>query len=352
MSNEKITCRKRVALVILNWNGADMMRRFLPGVVRNTPEADIIVADNGSTDGSPDMLAREFPTVRCLPFSRNYGFAEGYDKAFELIDAEFYLLLNSDVEVSPGWLPPLLSHMDARPGDAACQPKLLSQRDKAFFEYAGAAGGYIDRYGYPFCRGRVFSTVERDRGQYDASAACLWATGAALLVRAADWHAAGGLDARFFAHMEEIDFCWRLRCRGRGVACVPQSVAYHVGGATLGAENPRKTFLNFRNNLLMLYKNLPAPELKSVMRRRALLDWVAATQMLLTGRFRHARAVLQARRAYHRLKPQFRPQREENLAKTVDARPTGRLPRCLVALYYLRRKHTFTALAPFFEAGN
>lgn len=352
MSNEKITCQKRVALVILNWNGADMMRRFLPSVVRNTPEADIIVADNGSTDGSPDMLAREFPEVRCLPFSRNYGFAEGYDKAFECIDAEFYLLLNSDVEVPSGWLRPLLAHMDAHPGDAACQPKLLAQRNKAFFEYAGAAGGYIDRYGYPFCRGRVFSTVERDEGQYDAPAACLWATGAALLVRAADWHATGGLDARFFAHMEEIDFCWRLRCRGRGVACVPQSVAYHVGGATLGAEDPRKTFLNFRNNLLMLYKNLPASELKPVMRRRALLDGVAATQMLLTGRFRHARAVLRARRAYHHLKPQFRPQREENLAKTVCAYPAERLPRSLVALYYLRRKHTFSTIAPFFKVKN
>lgn len=350
MSLKKIQCQKRIAVVILNWNGADMMRRFLPSVIAHSPEADVIVADNGSTDDSLEMLSREFPSVVQLPLPQNYGFAEGYDRAFEYVDAEYYLLLNSDVEVTAGWLQPLLSYMDAHAEVAACQPKLLSQRHKEMFEYAGASGGYLDRYGYPFCRGRVFNVIEKDEGQYDDVAGVLWATGAALMIRSTDWHAVGGLDARFFAHMEEIDLCWRLRCRGRAVVCIPQSVAYHVGGATLSAGNPRKTFLNFRNNLLMLYKNLPADELASVMRRRAVLDYVAAFKMLLTDGAGHFRAVLRARREFRRLKPQFKAQRDENLAATVLNPVPERLNRSLLLLFYFKRLRVFSALKPLFCA--
>ena len=262
---------KRISVVILNWNGREMMRRFLPSVVKySRDEADVIVADNASTDGSLDMLAREFPEVGTLRLDRNYGFAEGYNRALAQLPTEFYLLLNSDVEVTEGWLTPLLRYMDAHPEVAACQPKLLCEARRDMFEYAGAAGGYLDRFGYPYCRGRVMDTVECDRGQYDRPASVFWATGAALMVRRSDWDAAGGLDARFFAHMEEVDFCWRLRARGRGVVCLPESRVYHVGGGTLNKSNARKTYLNFRNNLLMLYKNLPDEELAAVMRVRRL----------------------------------------------------------------------------------
>lgn len=304
----------KIAVVILNWNGREMMRRFLPSVLKHSePEGLVVVADNGSTDGSLDMLAREFPAVVRLPLPQNYGFAEGYNQALKQIDAPYYLLLNSDVEVGPHWLRPLLEYMEAHPQTAACQPKLLSQADKQKFEYAGGAGGYIDRYGYPYCRGRIFADVEDDHGQYDTVVPLLWATGAALMVRQADWQMSGGLDGRFFAHMEEIDLCWRLRARGRAIACVPKSKAYHVGGGTLDAGNPRKTFLNFRNNLLMLYKNLPDDELAPVMRARCLLDWVAALKFLLTLDVANFKAVRRARNEFARMRPAFADDRKRNL---------------------------------------
>lgn len=339
---------KKIAVVILNWNGAGMMRRFLPSVVSGSAEeADIIVADNGSTDESCAMLEHEFPDVRLIRLPQNYGFAEGYNRALAQVGNEYYLLLNSDVEVPSGWLRPMLEYMECHPDTAACQPKLLCQKDKELFEYAGACGGYLDRYGYPFCRGRVFGDVERDNGQYDTHASLLWATGAALMIRRADWEATGGLDGRFFAHMEEIDLCWRLRSRGRKIACVPESRAYHVGGASLEQGNPRKTFLNFRNNLLMLYKNLPDDELRPVMRVRRLLDYVAALKFLLTGDIGNARAVCRARREYRRIRADFRPQREENLRQAVLADIPERLPFSLLAQYYIKRRKTFSELPIF-----
>ena len=214
---------KRVAVVILNWNGEKMLREFLPDVVRYSTGAEIVVADNASTDGSLQILEREFPTVRRIVLDRNHGFAQGYHLALEQVDAEFYLLLNNDVQVGADWLSPLLEYMDKNPCVAACQPKLLCHWDRASFEYAGASGGYIDAWGYPYCRGRVMGTVEEDRGQYDEPASLLWATGAALMIRREAYWQAGGLDGRFFAHQEEIDLCWRLRSRGYGIACVPQS---------------------------------------------------------------------------------------------------------------------------------
>jgi len=335
-----------IAVVILNWNGADMMRRFLPSVVAcSAGEGRVIVADNGSTDDSLSVLATEFPTVDVIRLPENYGFAKGYNRALAQVEADYYLLLNSDVEVTPGWLRPLRAYMDTHPETAACQPKLLSLNDREKFEYAGAAGGYLDRYGYPFCRGRVMGHVETDRGQYDGEAQpAFWATGAAFMVRSADWKAAGGLDGRFFAHMEEIDLCWRLRARGRRVACVPASRAYHLGGGTLAQQNPRKTFLNFRNNLLMLYKNLPDGELRGVMRVRRWLDHTAALKFLLTGDRANACAVWKARREFRRLRPSFAADRAENLRKAVTAEIPERTGFCLLAAYYLHGRRTFPQL--------
>lgn len=336
---------KKIAIVILNWNGRDMMRRFLPSVVtHSSAEAEIIVADNGSTDGSCEMLADEFPTVRLIRLAENYGFAEGYNRALDGLEADYYLLLNSDVEVPAGWLTPMLDYMESHPDTAACAPILRSQRAPELFEYAGAAGGMMDRYGYPYCRGRVFDTVERDTGQYDAVVPLLWATGAALMVRRTDWEASGGLDGRFFAHMEEIDLCWRLRCRGRMIVCIAASKAYHVGGASLAQGNPRKTFLNFRNNLLMLYKNLPDDELLHVMRVRRFLDYVAALKFALTGDLANAKAVVRARREFRRIRPDFTPQRCENLDLMKQPHPEGRTRFCLLWQYYARGRKLFSQL--------
>lgn len=318
----------KVSVVILNWNGADMLRRFLPSVLTCSAGdgVEVCVADNGSSDDSCRMLEQEFPAVRLIRLDKNYGFADGYNKAFEHVNAEYVVLLNSDVEVAPGWLAPMVKFMDVHPEVAACQPKLLDWKRKEYFEYAGAAGGFIDRYGYPFCRGRIFEVVEKDKGQYDAPVSVFWATGAALFIRLDKYREVGGLDGRFFAHMEEIDLCWRLRSRGYKLVCLPESVAWHVGGATLKKENPRKTFLNFRNNLLMLYKNLPPEELRPVMRVRACLDYVAACVFLLKGDWANFRAVIQARKEYARLRPQFKADRQENLDKAVGFNVSGRFP--------------------------
>lgn len=337
----------KIAVVILNWNGCDMMRRFLPSVVSHSEdEGLVIVADNGSTDDSLTMLANEFPSVVTLKLNENYGFAEGYNQAFQQIDAPYYLLLNSDVEVSEGWLRPLLHYMEAHPEVAACMPKLLSQKQKESFEYAGAAGGYIDRYGYPFCRGRIFADVETDEGQYNTVCPVLWATGAALMIRQTDWKNSGGLDKRFFAHMEEIDLCWRLRARGRQIVCIPDSTAYHVGGGTLDAGNPRKTFLNFRNNLFMLYKNLPEDELRSIMCWRALLDAVAALKFLLSFDWANCKAVLLARSEYRKARPQFKADRERNLQLAVDGGKhiPERTQQSILWQYYVKGKKRFSQL--------
>lgn len=297
----------KVAIVILNWNGAKMLSTYLPSVINySRDEAEIFVADNASTDDSMSWLSKHYPMVKQIVLDRNWGFAEGYNKALGHIDAEYYILLNSDIEVTHHWLTPLIEFMDAHPQVAACQPKLLSVSDYDQFEYAGACGGFIDRYGYPFCRGRIFQTVENDDGQYDDSCKIAWATGACLMIRSRDYWEAGGLDGRFFAHSEEIDLCWRLRSRGRDIYCVPDSKVYHVGGGTLPKNNPMKTYLNFRNNLTMLYKNLNDKDLKHVMRVRWWLDYLAALQMLLLehhwGDFC---AVFKARKAFKRWRNEF-----------------------------------------------
>ena len=334
----------KTAVVILNYNGASMLAKFLPSVIGYSHGAEIVVADNGSTDDSVALLEREFPAVRLVRLDRNYGFAEGYNKALELVDAEYCLLLNSDVEVTPGWLEPMLSFMEQHLSAVACQPKILAYNDKACFEYAGAAGGFIDYYGYPYCRGRLFDTVEEDKGQYDDVCRVFWATGAAMMVRRDLFCNAGGFDGRFFAHMEEIDLCWRMLARGGEIYVVPQSVVYHVGGATLSKSNPHKTFLNFRNNLLMLYKNLPADELHGVMCVRALLDYVAAVKFLLTGYWGDFKAVLRARCEYRRLRSGYRSVREQNLAVTVAPVIKERAAFSLLWQYYVKGKKYFSQL--------
>ena len=298
---------EKLAIVILNWNGAKMMQQYLPTVLKySRNDATVYVADNASTDNSLDLLRTEFPECRLIQFDRNWGFAEGYNRALRQIDAEYFLLLNSDIEVTRHWLTPLLEFMDSHPDVAACQPKLLSIFNRDKFEYAGASGGYLDRYGYPFCRGRIFDTVEDDNGQYDQAEDVLWASGAALLIRAKDYWDSNGLDGRFFAHNEEIDLCWRLRIRGRRIVCVPDSFVYHVGGGTLPKSNPMKTFLNFRNNLTMLYKCLPDKELHYVMRWRWFLDYLAAWETLILNRnWGDFCAIYRARRAFRRWRHDF-----------------------------------------------
>lgn len=337
----------KVSVVILNWNGCDMLRTFLPSVVHHSAGEgiEVCVADNGSTDASVVMLQQEFPSVRTILLDRNYGFADGYNLALQQVDAEYVVLLNSDVEVTEDWLKPMIAYLDAHPEVAACQPKIRSQRKKEYFEYAGAAGGFIDKYGYPFCRGRIMGVVEKDEGQYDTVIPVFWATGAALFIRRADYLEAGGLDGRFFAHMEEIDLCWRLRARGREIVCIPQSTVYHVGGATLKKENPRKTFLNFRNNLVMLYKNLPPAELNKVMRIRTGLDYLAMITFLLKGDWGNAKAVLRARKEYKKICSSFSSSREENMRKNTLQSIPERTKSSILWQFYGRGRKCFSRLS-------
>ena len=334
----------KISIVILNWNGARMLRRFLPSVIEHSPEAEVIVADNGSTDDSLSVLAEQFPDIRTIVFDRNYGFAEGYNRAIAQVDGDLCLLLNSDVRVEAGWLKPMLDYMERHPEVAACQPKVRQESAPDMLEYAGACGGYIGRLGFPFCRGRILGTVERDEGQYDSIASVAWATGAALLIRRNVYLEAGGLDARFFAHQEEIDLCWRLRSRGYGIVCIPQSVIYHVGGGTLPKESPRKAYLNFRNNLLLLFKNLPEKNFCSVMHWRRLLDAAAALHFLVGGHWAACWAVLRAHYDFHRMRKDFKADRDRNLAATVVPADQILSPFNLLWQYYARRRHTFDML--------
>ena len=337
---------KRTAVVILNWNGKKLLERFLPVLLRYTPEelAEIIVADNGSTDGSLAFLSNYFPSVSVLDLGNNWGFAEGYNKALEGLNYEYVVLLNSDVEVSANWLSVAIDYLDQHPDVSALQPKLLDYNKKDTFEYAGACGGYLDYLGYPFCRGRIFSTLEKDKGQYDDPIEILWGSGACLFVRLKDYKEQGGLDSAFFAHQEEIDFCWRLNARGKKIVCLPQSVVYHVGGATLKMEHPQKTYLNFRNNLLMLYKNLPERYYGKVMFVRFFLDYLAALQFLFKGAGKNALSVCKARRDFGKLKKTYKKLREQNLAKVSVELPEGVLKKSLLWQYYIGKKKLFSEI--------
>jgi GT2 family glycosyltransferase len=276
----------KCAVVILNWNGANFLKEFLPIALKNTsPQSEVIIADNASTDGSIELLEKDFPQTRIIKLDKNYGFTGGYNRSLAQIEAEYYILLNSDVEVTPNWDIPLINILDTRDDVGAVMPKMLSYFNHKEFEYAGAAGGFIDKYGYPLCRGRVFHTLEEDHGQYDGVHEIFWASGACLTVRSQLYHKLGGLDDILFAHMEEIDFCWRLHHINYKVLITSESVIYHLGGGTLPKYSPRKSFLNFRNNLIILYKNLPGHLFNKIYFARVILDLVAAVYFLANLNF-------------------------------------------------------------------
>ena len=330
-----------VAVIILNWNGEKLLRKYLPSVVANTNReiAEIIVADNGSTDGSLALLADEFPGVTVIEFDSNHGFAGGNNLAIASVPNEYVVLLNSDVETPEGWIEPLYNMMRSNQHIGACQPKILSYNSKNEFEYAGASGGFIDRNGYPYCRGRIFSTVETDSGQYDSVIPVFWATGAALMIRTDLYRRLGGLDARFFAHMEEIDLCWRVWLSGNEIVVVPQSRVYHLGGGSLPASNPRKTYLNFRNNLLLLHKNIPASDLGPTLLRRRLLDTIAWLKFMATLDFANANAILRAHRDFRKMRREYTTHPEVNLLRTM---PMNR--RNILIDYYLRGVRSYSDL--------
>ncbi|WP_298653489.1 glycosyltransferase family 2 protein [uncultured Proteiniphilum sp.] len=336
----------RISVVILNWNGKKLLEQFLPSVVQHSSdeECSVIVADNSSNDDSLEFLTIHYPDLPVIVLDKNYGFADGYNKALQQLDTEYVVLLNSDVETTPDWLLPLISYMDAHPEVAAVQPKIRSYKEKGRFEYAGASGGFIDRYGYPFCRGRILHVVEEDQRQYDTEIPVFWATGACLCIRKKDYTEAGGLDGRFFAHMEEIDLCWRLNARGRRVMCVPSSVVYHVGGASLNQDNPKKMYLNFRNNLLMIYKNIPQRIYHSTFILRIFFDILACMRLLLKGNFKSARAVVDAYRDFLKMRPLYKPVREENLRKTTVEHIPTQYRKSILMDFYFRGKRTYTAV--------
>ena len=290
---------KRIAVVILNWNGAALLEAFLPSVVRHSPQASIYVADNASDDLSVELLRIRFPMVKVIRNTQNYGFAQGYNEALRFVEEDIYALVNSDVEVTENWLEPILKLMDENPEAAFVQPKILDHKDKLKFEYAGAGGGFIDRYGFPFCRGRIFDSIETDNGQYDDTSRVFWASGACLVVRKEIFRELGGFDPAFFAHMEEIDLCWRGFNRNYYTYYCGQSTVYHVGGATLEVQNPKKTYLNFRNSLLMLLKNLPKRHLSSRIFLRLVLDGIAGVRFLFQGKFEHVGAIIRAHFSFY-----------------------------------------------------
>lgn len=327
---------KPISVVILNWNGLNLLKEFLPRVLEasDLEISEIIVADNGSTDGSCDYVRwLGLPLIR---FDENHGFAQGYNLALEQVESKYTILLNSDVAPRKGWDTTLLEFMESHPDCGACQPKILSWHYPEKFEYAGACGGFLDRYGYPYCRGRIFGTVETDSGQYQDPMEVDWATGAALMVRTDVYKQVGGLDASFFAHMEEIDLCWRIRLSGMSVWVCPQAEVLHLGGGSLPMGNPRKTYLNFRNNLLLLHKNLPAADRKKILFRRRLLDTIAWAKSILTLHLADAKAILRAHRDYRKMAPQ---------AKSAQATENLLTPRPNILLkYYLRHKTRFSSL--------
>jgi GT2 family glycosyltransferase len=335
-----------VAVVILNWNGRHYLQQFLPSVCRysDLPGTEIIVADNGSNDDSVNFLKDLYPAVRLIEFDKNYGFAMGYCMALDQIEATYYVLLNSDVEVTPGWLVPLFDTMEAKPGVGSCMPRLLAFEQKEFFEYAGASGGYIDRFGYPFCRGRILNVIEKNTGQYNDLRSIFWASGACMFVRAAAYKKAGGLDGEFFAHMEEIDLCWRMHRVGYTSVVVPQSTVYHVGGGTLPNNTPRKLYLNYRNNLFLLFKNLPVYQLFPVVFIRMVLDGMSAFVYLLNGSGRFFFAVVRAHLAFYRRIPLLIRLRRRLKGKIRTGKIGDIYPGSIVFDFFVRRKRYFSEL--------
>ena len=337
----------RVAIAILNWNGEQLLRHYLPIVIANSqhPDAEIVVVDNHSTDASIALLKDEFPSVRIVALDENYGFAGGYNKALFQLENEFVVLLNSDVAPREGWLQPLIDVMDSDSSIAVCAPKILDDKNRTLFEYAGAAGGYIDYLGYPYCRGRVMDTIEADNGQYDDDADALWVSGAAFMVRRNDYLGCGGLDEDFFAHMEEIDLCWRLRNAGKRIVACGQSSVYHLGGATLNTMNPHKTFLNFRNNLAMIVKNYNLKIWPLVILFRLFLDGVAGMRYVFMGQFSFCWAIVRAHFAFYANMNATLKKRKACRQRIVEKDLLPEIGRfSLIFRYYIQRKRLFSEL--------
>jgi GT2 family glycosyltransferase len=331
---------KKVAVVILNWNGKSFLEQFLPSITNFSNEADIIVADNNSTDDSVSFLKNNYPSIRIIELDDNYGFAGGYNNALKLVDNEYYVLLNSDVEVTENWLKPMVNLLEDNIDVVACQPKIKDYNNKSYYEYAGASGGFIDKYGYPFCRGRIFDTLEKDSGQYNEPSEIFWASGASLFIRSKQYHSIGGLDEFFFAHMEEIDLCWRLKNNGHKIMVCPSSTVYHVGGGTLNKINPRKTFLNFRNSLLTLHKNLPKNKRFIKLFVRMCLDGLAAIKFLIDGKPKHTLAILNSHLAFYKAISQNKLKRKT----FVKPNNVGMIEKSIVKEYFLNKHKTFTKL--------
>lgn len=338
----------KISVVILNWNGKHFLAKFIPPLLESVQSirgVEIVVADNNSRDDSIEYLQEHFPdSVRVIKLEKNWGFAEGYNKALAEIESDYYVLLNSDVEVTPDWLQVLYDYMEENQDVAACQPKILSYHRRTHFDYAGAAGGFIDKWGYPFCRGRIFHEIEEDRGQYDDVRDIFWASGACMMIRSSEFHGAGGFDGEFFAHQEEIDLCWRLNSRGKRIVCNPQSVVYHIGGGTLDAGSPKKTYYNFRNNLLMLYKNLPAKSLKRTLDVRFYLDNLAAVVELFKFKPKHMRAISAARTDFRKMQPQFADKRKENILNSVRSSFRTIFQGSILYEYHYKRHKVFSAI--------
>ncbi|PRY53029.1 hypothetical protein B0I27_10436 [Arcticibacter pallidicorallinus] len=331
-----------VAIVILNWNGQALLEKFLPSVVNSTyTNLRIVVADNASTDDSVTYVRTNFPFIEIIQNSYNEGFASGYNTVLKQVEADYYVLLNSDVEVTPDWIEPVIALMESDELIAAAQPKIRAYYSPGFFEHAGAAGGFIDTYGYPFCRGRIFDTVEKDEGQYAQSSEIFWASGAALFIKSRYWKDAEGFDADFFAHMEEIDLCWRLKRQGLKIMYCPDSTVFHVGGGTLETENPYKTYLNFRNNLSMLLKNLDADKCFYVIFMRFWLDFISLLKFASAGKFKHAMAISKAHRSF------FADLRKNRGKRGKGNRPfndKGLYRKSIVWQYFVRGRKYFSGL--------
>lgn len=336
----------KIGIVILNWNGRNLLEKFLPSVVTHSKRdwAEVIVADNASTDDSIEFIEREYPTLRLIKLDKNYGFADGYNKALDQLDHEYFVLLNSDVEVSENWLDSIYQQFENNSDIAAAQPKIKAFNKKSDFEYAGAAGGYIDYLGYPFCRGRILDAIEEDKGQYNQNAEVFWASGAALFIRSEIYKSIGGLDADFFAHMEEIDLCWRIKNQGYRIICDTNSTVYHVGGATLPNHSSRKLFLNFRNNLLMLYKNLPSNQFITTFFYRMILDGVAAFKFLLGGEIANFTAVFKAHMSFYFMVGKYRKKRKELLPLVKNKQHKEIYRNSIIFDYFIRNKKKYSEL--------
>jgi GT2 family glycosyltransferase len=335
-----------IAIVILNWNGEKLFSKFLPSVIENSKgdNIDIIVADNGSTDGSIIYLQQNFPAIKIIDLKENFGFAEGYNRALKQIDAKYFVLLNSDVKVAKNWIAPCVKQFENDKEIAAIQPKILSYNNPESFEYAGAAGGFIDKFGYPFCRGRILNELENDEHQYNESTQIFWASGAAMFIRAEAFRETGGLDGDFFAHMEEIDLCWRLKSRGQKIVYEPQSVVYHLGGGTLSYDSPQKVYLNFRNNLWMLFKNLPKEQFKRTFFTRMVLDGVAALKFLVGINFTGFWAVVKAHAAFYKNLSELRRKRKEIQQEIVIKQHPEMCPKSIMWKFFIQKKRKFSDL--------